>query len=351
MIRSIRIQNFKSHEDTRISLGRLTMLVGMNGVGKTSALEALSACTGGLRLGFASQFPGLECFSKLIRSGASSFHLSAELDDEAKIDIAAPIDGAHPCRARVEISDGTRVDGWEPDFEAVHLLGVWNQRLPSSFTLRLSASAIARPSRLAGNTTISEDGSGLAAAIAKIKLQDPERLASIVEQVRAIVPEVRGLTADIVDIRSDGRTEGGAELLVDFVNASRVKAALVSEGTLLVIGLATFLSGVEGEQLLLFDDIERALHPRAQDDVMRMLRLFLDLYPGLQIVATTHPPYLIDSLGPEEVVVLARDANWIPRAKLLSQHPRASRLLEVLTTGELLGAEGEGWVLDGRETM
>ena len=41
MIESIRIQDFKGHRDTSVRLGRLTVLVGPNGSGKTSVLEAL----------------------------------------------------------------------------------------------------------------------------------------------------------------------------------------------------------------------------------------------------------------------------------------------------------------------
>ena len=41
MIESIRLVDFKGHRDTTVPLGRLTVLVGDNGAGKTSVLEAL----------------------------------------------------------------------------------------------------------------------------------------------------------------------------------------------------------------------------------------------------------------------------------------------------------------------
>lgn len=41
MITGLHITNFKSHRDTRLSLGNLTILAGPNGVGKTSALQTL----------------------------------------------------------------------------------------------------------------------------------------------------------------------------------------------------------------------------------------------------------------------------------------------------------------------
>ena len=41
MISKIRIKNFKSHSDTQLEFGNLTILTGMNGCGKTSLIQAL----------------------------------------------------------------------------------------------------------------------------------------------------------------------------------------------------------------------------------------------------------------------------------------------------------------------
>jgi predicted ATPase len=42
VIDSVTLQNFKAHRDTRLPLGRMTVLVGQNAVGKTSVLQAMS---------------------------------------------------------------------------------------------------------------------------------------------------------------------------------------------------------------------------------------------------------------------------------------------------------------------
>lgn len=41
MIKNIKIQNFKSHQNTNVSLGNLTLFSGQNGVGKSSIIQAL----------------------------------------------------------------------------------------------------------------------------------------------------------------------------------------------------------------------------------------------------------------------------------------------------------------------
>lgn len=41
MITQLNLSNFKSHKDTRLELGNLTVLTGVNGCGKTSVIQAL----------------------------------------------------------------------------------------------------------------------------------------------------------------------------------------------------------------------------------------------------------------------------------------------------------------------
>lgn len=41
MIKKISLSNFKLHDDTEINMGGLTVLTGMNGMGKSSIIQAL----------------------------------------------------------------------------------------------------------------------------------------------------------------------------------------------------------------------------------------------------------------------------------------------------------------------
>jgi hypothetical protein len=78
---------------------------------------------------------------------------------------------------------------------------------------------------------------------------------------------------------------------------------------------------------------------------MGFVRRILDTVPDLQIVATTHSPYVVDEVPPEHVWVLALDAAGISRARRLTDHPDAKRRLKILTGGELWSAQDEStWV-------
>jgi predicted ATP-binding protein involved in virulence len=56
----------------------------------------------------------------------------------------------------------------------------------------------------------------------------------------------------------------------------------------------------------------------------RRLQL-LELFPDLQIVATSHSPYLIDHFDPKEVRLMIADDTGSVRCARLSDHPDFER--------------------------
>lgn len=189
-------------------------------------------------------------------------------------------------------------------------------------------------------------GRGLAAVIAEMKLTDSKALDAIVTDLQTIVPQLIALRVHTVDhVTEHNQTEGRMELLVDFEGAPGIPAHAVSEGTLIAIGLMTILHMEQRPKLILLDDIDQSLHPKAQWELIRLLRRFIEQDDELQIVATTHSPYLVDELEPEEVIVTALDDEGVSHCRRLSDHPDAARLREVLSTGEMLSAQGEDWVI------
>ncbi|GAB4208808.1 MAG: hypothetical protein OHK0013_27600 [Sandaracinaceae bacterium] len=61
----------------------------------------------------------------------------------------------------------------------------------------------------------------------------------------------------------------------------------------------------------------------------------LKLDERLQIMATTHSPFVLDDFAGEEVVVLATDEARGTRARLLSEHADFERFRDSLRPGEL----------------
>jgi putative AbiEii toxin of type IV toxin-antitoxin system len=357
MIESITLRNFRGHVATTVPCAPFTLLVGENASGKTSVLRALHYASEGL----VPALPG------------SWAHRGA---DEMQVTLTgAGREGPFQLEATYERPP--RSDG---ELRYVHgdvrnADGSIGLR-PQALWLTLRAEELAAPSSpKSERPELDAYGRGLASALAHLKLVDTERLQRIVDRLRSIVPIVKGVgfsrsvASETVPrlIRVENSAVELQEkvtavrdvLLFDFVDATKVPAESASEGTLLVLGILTALETLERDErharrdggvavkgavdVVLIDDIDRALHPRAQRSLVEALRKILGQTPGLQIFATSHSPYLVDALRPEEVVVLGRNQAGAIAAKRLSDFPD-ERLQRLLSTGELWLSEGDDWV-------
>ena len=118
----------------------------------------------------------------------------------------------------------------------------------------------------------------------------------------------------------------------------------MSDGTLYILALIVAVLGPHRPKTLLIDDIDQRLHPKAQYELVTLLKKFLDEFPDLQIIATSHSPYILDRLDASEVLVteLADDGSVVVAP--LTAHPTYSKWSESMTPGEFWSHTGEGWV-------
>ena len=225
--------------------------------------------------------------------------------------------------------------------------------------LRFEAARLAEPSTSDEVTPrIAYDGYGLATVLQWILGQEPERFKAIVDALRRVVP---GLVSIRIQRREQQRrrtrrhTLDGQEIALTeperfiaeevslrFTDSQWLPAHAVSEGTMLALGILTLLHAPDPPRVVLIDDLDRALHPRAQGELVAMLRELLRQAPRTQIVATSHSPYMADHFAPDAVVVIARPDGGDTVARPLSEHPD-QKLLAAMTTGEFLHASGAGW--------
>ena len=86
--------------------------------------------------------------------------------------------------------------------------------------------------------------------------------------------------------------------------------------------------------ILLIDEIENHLHPTWQ---RRVIPALLDHFPGLQIFATTHSPFVVAGLKAGQVHLLKRDENGIVTAKTNTENVIGWTADEILRT--MLGVD------------
>lgn len=381
MINSGTLQNFKAHRDSRVPLGRMTGLVGQNAVGKTSVLQAMSLLGRCFSSPTTELFAGRFALPGVVHQGAVDplvIELEGDFADRRRrIGLRAsagrlPSDtGGGP----VTLIDGDPVlpesidpgaDTSQLSGHTLLLCGIQRQEVAAlrpqveSLLLRLDEARLAEPSYVEDeHPRMQGDGFGLATVLSELKRTDTARFQAFERAVQEVVPTFRSLGFKRTIVQStvprvmsvDGQrvlvNESNRvvadEILLTFADAATLPAGAASEGTLVTIGMLAAIYAEPRPRVLLVDDIDRALHPFAQRSLIEALRRALEVAPGVQVVATTHSPYLVDALDAEEVVVLGRSAGGPVRAMRLSEHP-ARRHLESLTTGEFWSAEGESWV-------
>jgi predicted ATPase len=107
--------------------------------------------------------------------------------------------------------------------------------------------------------------------------------------------------------------------------AAGVNADAVGEGTLLALGLLTVIQGPRRAELVLLDDVELALHPAAQEQLVGVLRKLQKDDPELQIVATSHSPFILNFVDPAEVRITALGPDGAAVCEELVHHPQFDR--------------------------
>jgi predicted ATPase len=214
-------------------------------------------------------------------------------------------------------------------------------------------------------SNLDEAGSNLAWVLASLHNEHPDRFNQfnqIIDAFRQVIPIVKRVRSRRAKIPRQKRgsitineqklafAEAddviGPELLFDMLSGDGLPASMASEGTLVVLAVLTLVYGGEDEaNLIMLDDIELGLHPKAQRDLVRQLKKLQEKQKKLQILLSTHSPYVVDELTPGDVWLFAPDEEGCAAYARLSDHPDAKRALDVLTTGEFWSAEGEEWAL------
>jgi hypothetical protein len=207
---------------------------------------------------------------------------------------------------------------------------------------------------------LSNTGEGLASVIADLWTNAPERRDAIMEALRRVVPSVlrvRTERAKITKREFEYITVGEARLpqqrevslwghnvLLDTTSGDSIPLSRASEGTVLTLGLVTALHGIDRPRTLLMDDIDRALHPKAQQDLVGLLRAVMKADPALQVIATSHSPFLLDELQHEEVRVTTLSDDGAVLCGALNEHPDFARWSSQVKPGELWMSGLEDWL-------
>ena len=173
---------------------------------------------------------------------------------------------------------------------------------------------------------LSPTGDNLPNVIQYLKEQHPQRLEEILKTLSGRIPRLEKVEASIMQ---DGR------LLLEIKDAPfshPILAKFVSDGTLKLLAYLTVLYDPSPPQLVGIEEPENHLHPRLLPQLAEECRA---ASANTQLMVTTHSPFFVDSLKPEELWVLYRDEKGFTQAKRTADMQGVKQFMD---QGALLGS-------------
>ncbi len=372
VITSAWFKSFKLLQEVSLTLGRLNVIVGRNSVGKTTVLEGLhlllqlNTPQPGEDRHVASRpgvlFSGQRAISRLAtRPDAQGFELGIRMKGNTEWGIRAQQDPQSQSDAYSLWSGPHRLE--LPTTSNPRLFFDQQQDPPPlAAQLKLHASAIAADHYSEQEVPVlADNGAGLPSVLQYLQGLRDGTLEAIEAQLVQVVPTARRIRAlpskirqqELVRVALNGqeswhnqwRTVTGARFEIEFQGMGWIPADLISEGTLLALGLITRLQH-QPPGLLLLDDIDQGLHPVAQRTLISLIRAILDGQQDLQVVATSHSPFVLDALDGTEAFVAGTVSPTASRIRRLDAHPAWKARKGFMHPGEFWSAVGEGWVAE-----
>ncbi|HEX3476859.1 MAG TPA: ATP-binding protein [Kofleriaceae bacterium] len=149
---------------------------------------------------------------------------------------------------------------------------------------------------------LDEEGRGLPGLLARMTKSQRARVRARVQRVIEGIEDVRVVETE------RGRGYFAAQERMKYPGGStsfEIPAWMLSEGTRRMTALFALMTIEPAPSLMIIEEIENGLDPWTLEFVLQELRDAAER--GIQIVLTTHSPFLLDHVSPEEVVVVRRE--------------------------------------------
>lgn len=367
-IQSISVQNFRALRDIKLQkITPLTVFLGPNGSGKSTVFDVFAFLSETFQAGLRPAWNKRGRFKELRTRGGEgpitfeikykepqlpliTYHL--EIDEDARgpsvtmewLSWTRGPGAGRPFRfLQFSEGQGFAVPGEKPEKDAdrveeklesrellaINTLGQF-ARHPRVSALRgfitgwylsyLSAASAKSAFPEAGpQERLSQSGDNLANVIQFLSEQHPEHLARILKTLSRRVPRLEKVVAEML---ADGR------LLLQVKDApfeQPILAKWASDGTLKMLAYLIVLHDPDPPTLIGIEEPENFLHPRLLPELAEECR---SASARSQIMATSHSPWFVNELRPEELWILYRDTHGYTKARRVSDMKRVRHFLD-----------------------
>jgi len=342
VIASVTFRNFKALRSARLELAPFNLLIGPNGSGKTSLIQALLRLRTLARLPLGEAVPENE---RLPDAAEITFEFSPPHDGLEAV-LACQHESVCDLLQVVPLSRGEGADDW---------VGL-RKKILSQRAYLFDHVAIARPVYPVSSDELAPDGGNLASRLAGLRARAPLAYADLHAELIRMFPEYEELVLQPAQgtfaLRlAEADLGAGGAAGVGAVDAGLVSADELSQGTLYTLALLALAFDPAPPAVVCVEELDRGIHPRLLRDVRDIL--YRLSYPAdygherapCQVIATTHSPLLLDLFRdqPEEVVI----AEKVGRAATFSRLSDRADIAALLAEGGSLGDLWYSGILGG----
>jgi len=322
VIASVAFRNFKALRETSLVLAPFNLVIGPNGSGKTSLIQAILQLRGLARLPLREPVPEGE---RRPEGAEITFRFQVPFDGlEASLSCVS--ESVCDFLQVTPLPRGEGIDDWA---------GL-RARLMTVRSYRFDHEAIASDPSLKDGAELADDGANLAAVLAVRKKTHPQEFARFRAELLRIQPEY-----DEINLVERGDHTVGLGLRLAGSDEV-VFADGLAQGTLYLMAILALALDPAPPAIVCIEEIDRGIHPRLLREIRDLLyRLSYPASTGetrapAQVIATTHSPYLLDLFRdhPEEVVITEKHGRAAHFTRL-SDRADLSSLLENGSLGDL----------------
>lgn len=359
VLERMQVHGFRTLVETDVDFDPLTIMIGKNGAGKTSILDALQLIGNFARGGVNRAFGpppwslGWQRTKGIGTIHAIQFDVQVRVNNQRyryRLSLNESNDSPRVEEERLtRLDDHTTVasfDYRDPPPSGTILnpgegvpfadeIGSISRVFRSVVSYELNPSVIER-----GNDPehafIGRDGFGVAGFLANLKDNNPGRFASLEDRLRRFRPET-----EAIDVWASGRLFWG---LRDQSQPRAFPAVHLSWGDRQLVGLLCVLYSTDSGSTIAIEEIDRGFHHSRYVEVIELLSEAaydgIDGAPPMQIVITTHSPAFVNKLSDRlsEIRMVTR----VPGGGTII-HPLKDLVHEKLGPGELAQPLGEIW--------
>ncbi|GIH92489.1 AAA family ATPase [Planobispora siamensis] len=317
MITRIEIDGFKSFLDFELDVPPFLALVGPNASGKSNLFDALGFVAdevggpGGLlgvrrgspheqfhRVTEGPAVPGFTVAVEALVAPEPGALLPVRFDTGAEMVLRIPRSSgavvSHVARRLPEELLELMVADPDPEGTPRRTVAAWRRYAPEPHAMRGRCSP-------ADRGPLAADGGNLAAVLGR--MAGTAALADLTADLAALVPDVAATVPRLE------RGQWSFDLMLD--GQGPVPAALLSDGTLRVLGLLAALHDPDHPVTLLVEEVENGVHPGRLGELLRRVRRRVTepggAEPYRQVILTSHSPVVVAELyrtAPEALTFL-----------------------------------------------